>query len=111
MNMDIYQRSLELAHQAQALDQDILQALADGDSEKAEACCLDRQKLIEAIPFAEFRDPPPPALLAALHQLIQNNQELTVVTEKVQLEINQQLSAIKKGKAGSQAYRRISEHK
>lgn len=107
----IFQHALKLAQQAQALEAEILHALADGNIEKAEACCMHRQNIIESIPFAEFTESPPTALLEMLQQLLSSNNHMTTVTETVQLEIDQQLRAVKKGKAGSQAYRSINEHK
>lgn len=103
-------QALQFITQAQELEQQILGALSDGDSEKAEHIAFQRQHLIESIPFHEFTEEYPEALLTALQSLQQSHEKLTAMTQEIQKEIERQLSQVQKGKAGSKVYQNISDH-
>ena len=105
--MDPVTQTLELIEHANRLEQKIIDALSEGDSATAESCCARRQRLIEEIPFSALQEPIPDALLNALGQLLESTKQLTALTENIQREIGAQLSQVKKGIVGSQAYRNI----
>ena len=108
--MNPLEKSLQLIDQACALDQEILDALGQGDSAAAEKYCLQRQQLIHTIPFDQFQEATPPEFLAALSKLQLSNDKLTALTNSVQQEIGQQLAEIQKGIAGSKIYQDINRH-
>ena len=108
--MDSLRHALELVQKAQNMEQKIVDALSEGDSEAAEAHCLERQRTIESIPFADFSGDLPADLQQALQQLQVDNDRLEALVKNIQGKIGQQLTQIKQGIAGSQVYREIDEH-
>lgn len=105
--MTTLEQSLALIDKAEALQQDILQALAQGDCAGAEALGLKHQRIIESIAFTEFDGEMAPALLEALQRLKAGNDQLVATTTGIQQEISQQLNTVQKGIVGSRIYQDI----
>lgn len=106
---DTVQQTLALIRQAETLQQNIVEALREGNRENAEYLCLQHQQIVLSIPFAELTDELPEKLISALQQLLAGNQTLTAMTKDIQREISQQLSQVQKGIAGSRAYTNIDK--
>lgn len=107
--MDLVENTLAQVSAAEKAQQDILDALANGDSESAEVLSNQYQRLLADIRFAELGDPVPTQVVQALQRLQASHSKLTAITEDVQREIGSQLKQVQKGIAGSQAYRDVED--
>lgn len=107
---DIATKALLIVQQAIALTQDTFQALADGDSEKANQLAIERQQCLDRLPLQQLPEQTSQPLRDAFEQLQAENSKLIETSEQVQKTIGDELNTLQKGIANTQAYQDVSRN-
>lgn len=108
-HLDSEAKALLIVQHAIELTRNTFQALADGDSDKANQLAIERQQCLNSLPqqLPEQNSQP---LRDALEQLQTENNKLVETSAQVQQTIGDELNTLTKGIANTQAYQDMSRN-